>query len=203
MNSPDLTVPGPFYKKRPTAVQRALRLVVSSLDPRAWLHLVRFVNHLNTTHVVPRRSLRLVRPYNISPDVNFSNTERIVAGPGLRLGAGCFLWAGNATGHIRLGDNVMFGPEVMVTCSGYRFNDGQPVTDQPMDETDVIIGNDVWVGARAILLPGAHVGDGAIIAAGAVVRGAIPAMTIAAGIPAKVVGQRTLPDSTMMAHATP
>lgn len=183
----------PAHKKRPSRARRALRLVVSAFDPRAWLHLVRFVNHLNTTHVVPRRGLRLPRPYNISPDVNFSNPERIVAGRGLRLGSGCYLWAGHATGHIRLGENVMFGPEVMVTCSGYRFNDGAPVTDQAMDEADVTIGDDVWIGARAILLPGARIGDGAIIAAGAIVRGEIPAFSVAAGMPAKVVGQRTLP----------
>lgn len=178
------------HKKRPSRAARALRLVGSALDPRAWAHLVRFVNHLNTTHVVPRRALNVPRPYNISPDVNLSNAARISAGPGLRLGSGCFLWAGHATGHIRMGRDVMFGPGVMVTCSGYRFNDGQPVTDQAMDEADVIIGNDVWVGARAIILPGATIGDGAIIAAGAVVRGDIPAFSIAAGMPAKVVGQR-------------
>lgn len=182
----------PVHKKRPSAAKRALRLLGSSLDPRAWLHLVRFVNHLNTTHVVPRRALRLPKPYNISPDVNLSNTQRITAGPGLRLGSGCFLWGGHATGHIRMGRDVMFGPNVMVTCSGYRFNDGQPVTDQAMDEADVVLGDDVWVGAGAILLPGATIGDGAIIAAGAVVRGDIPAMAIAAGMPARVIGQRDL-----------
>ena len=181
-----------IHKKRPSRAVRALRLVGSALDPRAWAHLVRFVNHLNITHVVPRRTLSLPHPFNISPDVNLSKTARISAGPGLRLGSGCFLWAGHATGHIRMGRDVMFGPGVMVTCSGYRFNDGQPVTDQAMDEADVVIGNDVWVGARAIILPGAHIGDGAIIAAGAVVRGSVPAFAIVAGMPARVVGQRQL-----------
>ncbi len=182
----------PAHKKRPSRGVRALRLLASALDPRAWLHLVRFVNHLNVTHVSPRRRLRLPRPYNVSPDVNFSNAERILAGPGLRLGSGCFLWAGHGTAEIRMGAHVLFGPGVLVTCSGYRFNDGQPVTDQAMDEADVVIGDDVWIGARAIVLPGAQIGDGAIIAAGSVVRGTIPAMAIAAGAPAKVVGERTL-----------
>jgi acetyltransferase-like isoleucine patch superfamily enzyme len=90
---------------------------------------------------------------------------------------------------------VMFGPNVVVTCAGYRFNDGQPVTDQAMDEADVILGDDVWVGAGAIILPGVTIGDGAIIAAGSVVRSDIAAMSIAAGVPAKVVGQRQLPQT--------
>jgi acetyltransferase-like isoleucine patch superfamily enzyme len=191
--------PAPVHKSRPSRLQRALRLLLSGLDPRAWLHLVRLVNYYNYSHVMPRRRLNFAAPCNISPTVNFSNPERISAGPGLRLGAGCYLWAGNATGHIRLGRNVMFGPEVMVTASGYRFNAGSPVTDQPMDEADVVIGDDVWVGARAILLPGARIGAGAIIAAGAVVRGEIPAMAIAAGVPARIVGQRELPPGVPLA----
>ncbi|MEM7470826.1 MAG: CatB-related O-acetyltransferase [Pseudomonadota bacterium] len=55
---------------------------------------------------------------------------------------------------------------------------------------DVVIGNDVWIGRGAILLPKAHVGDGAIIAAGAVVHGAVPAFSVYAGNPAKLVRMR-------------
>jgi acetyltransferase-like isoleucine patch superfamily enzyme len=184
----------PIHKKRPSRLKRAVRLLLSGIDPRAWLHLVRLVNYYNYSHVTPRRSLNFPQPCNISPTVNFANPERITAGRGLRLGAGCYLWAGNAQGHIRMGNNVMFGPEVMVTASGYRYNDGSPVTEQPMDEADVIIGDDVWIGARAILLPGAQIGAGAIIAAGSVVRGEIPPLAIAAGVPARVVGARQLPE---------
>jgi len=192
MASPTPTASGPVHKTRPSAARRALRLVGSALDPRAWLHLVRFVNHLNTTHVVPRRALRLVRPYNISPDVNFSNPERILAGRGLRLGSGCYLWAGHATGHIRMGENVMFGPGVIVTCAGYRFNDGQPVTDQAMDEADVTIGDDVWIGANVTILAGVTIGPRTIVAAGAVVTQSFPeGHVIIGGIPAREI--RRLP----------
>jgi acetyltransferase-like isoleucine patch superfamily enzyme len=182
-------------KKNPSAAARALRLVLSSLDPRAWAHVFRLVNYYNYAHVTPRRRLTLGPEARISPNSEFSNPERISAGRRLRLGTRCTLWAGHATGRIVIGDDVMFGPEVMVTAASYRFNDGQPVTAQAMDEADVVIGDDVWIGARAIILPGARIGAGAIIAAGAVVRGEIPAMAIAAGVPARVVGQRRLPGS--------
>lgn len=189
----------PVYKKRLSKLQRGLRLILSSLDPRAWMHLIRLINYYNYTHVTPRRRLHFPAPSFISPTVNFANPDRIEAGRGLRLGAGCYLWAGNAEARIRLGCNVMFGPEVIVTASGYKFNVGSPVTDQPMEEADVVIGDDVWVGARSIILPGAQIGSGAIIAAGAVVRGEIPPMAIVAGIPARVVGQRNLPDNVSLA----
>ncbi|MEO1729302.1 MAG: acyltransferase [Pseudomonadota bacterium] len=91
-----------------------------------------------------------------------------------------------------IGDDVLFGPDVLITAANYRFNDGSPVTDQVMDEADVIIGADVWAGARAILLPGVTIGDGAIIAAGSVVRQDVPPFAIVAGVPAKVVGTRNI-----------
>lgn len=172
-----------------------MRLILSGLDPRAWLHLVRLVSYYNHTHVTPRRQLTLGPGAAISPTVGFSNPERIRAGRNLRLGTRCMLWAGPGTGRIDIGDDVMFGPDVLVTAAGYRFNDGRPVTKQRMDEANVWIGHDVWIGAKAIILPGARIGDGAIIGAGALVRGEVPAMAIAVGVPARVVGQRIGPSS--------
>lgn len=175
---------------KPGRARRAVRLILSALDPRAWFHLVRLVNYHNQTHVIPRRRLTLGAGAAISPTVDFANPERIRAGRGLRLGARCHLWAGPGHGRIDIGDDVLFGPDVMVTAANYRFNDGHPVTNQSMDEADVRIGDDVWIGAKAIILPGISIGDGAIIGAGAIVTADIPAMAIAVGVPARIVGRR-------------
>lgn len=179
-------------KKALTKPQKALRLILSALDPRAYLHALKIVNYYNYAHVQPLRAITLGPGAAISPNAAFSNPERISAGRGLRLGARCHLWAGPKSGRITIGDDVLFGPEVMVTAASYRFNDGHPVTEQAMDEADVVIGNDVWVGTRAVILPGARIGDGAIIGAGALVRGEIPAMAIAVGTPARVVSTRKI-----------
>lgn len=55
---------------------------------------------------------------------------------------------------------------------------------------EVIIRDDVWIGTRAIILPGVTIGQGSVIAAGAVVTKDIPAYSVAAGIPAVVIGKR-------------
>jgi virginiamycin A acetyltransferase len=55
---------------------------------------------------------------------------------------------------------------------------------------DIVIGNDVWIGAEAMILPGVAIGDGAIIGARAVVASDVPAYTIAAGNPARTVKRR-------------
>lgn len=187
-------------KKSLSRREKAVRFLVSILDPRAYLHALKLINYYNYSHVRPMRQLEQLGQLGdgaaISPNATFSNCERIKIGKGLHLGARCTLWAGPGSGRILIGDDVLFGPEVLVTAANYRFNDGHPVTDQAMDEADVVIGNDVWLGTRAIVLPGARIGDGAIIGAGALVRGEIPAMAIAVGVPAKVVAKRQIGHET-------
>ena len=136
-------VTGPIRKRTLSRRGRLLRLVASVLDPRAWIHAIKLVNYYNYTHVAPLRSVTLGPGAAISPNAAFSNPDRISAGRNLYLGARCHLWAGPSEGRIVIGDNVLFGPEVMVTAAGYRFNDGSPVTAQAMDEADVVIGDDL------------------------------------------------------------
>lgn len=172
-----------------------VRLIGSVLDPRAWMHLFKIVNYYNYTHVAPMRQVDIGSGPAISPDVAFTNAERISIGNRARIGSRCHLWAGPREGRIIIGDDALFGPEVMLTAATYNYNSGSPVTNQPMREADIVIGNDVWIATRAIILPGARIGNGAIIAANAVVKGDVPSMAIVAGSPAVVVGQRKIATS--------
>ncbi|MBU2960037.1 acyltransferase [Citreicella sp. C3M06] len=187
----------PAHKLRLSRPQRLWRLLKASLDPRAWAHLIKMVNFYNYTHVAPLRQIRLGANPSISPTAAFSYPERIRIGARVRIGFRCVIWAGPGKGRVILGDDVLLGPEVMITASGYRYNDGAPITDQASDEADVVIGNDVWLGTRVTVLPGARIGDGAIIGAHSVVRGDIPAMAIAVGSPARVVSQRQIQGASL------
>lgn len=178
------------HKKRLSRGRKLGRLLGAALDPRAWAHLVKIVNYYNYTHVAPLRAARIGRGYAISPTASFSNGHNIEIGERVSIGAGTALWAGVGGGRIVVGDDVLFGPAIMVTAAGYRFDDGSPVTRQAMDESDVTIGRDVWIGHGAVVLPGARIGEGAVVAAGSVVRGEVPRLAIVAGVPARVVGER-------------
>jgi len=95
-------------------------------------------------------------------------------------------------GPITIGRDVMMGPEVVVYTSGHEFNATDiPMMDQgPTETKPVVIGNDVWIGRRAIIMPGVTIGDGCVIGAGAVVTKDIPPYSVAVGVPAKVVKSR-------------
>lgn len=179
-------------KEHLTRRQKLFRLIGSIIRPGVWLHLLKMLNYYNYSHVQPLRLITKGTDCGISPDAVFSNAERISIGDRVEIGSRCHIWAGHNAGRIEIGDDCLFGPEVLVTAASYRFNDGQPVTRQKMNEADIVIGRDVWFGARAIVLPGAQIGDGAIIGAGALVNSNIPAFAIAVGQPARVVGQRTV-----------
>ena len=96
------------------------------------------------------------------------------------------------SGTISLGDYVMMGPHITM----YSRNHAHDRLDIPMneqgfqDDRPIVIGNDVWIGAYAIILPGVHVGNGAIIGAGAVVTKDVPEYAIVGGNPAKVIKYR-------------
>ena len=91
-------------------------------------------------------------------------------------------------GKVIIGNDVMMGPECIIYTQNHDFSR----TDIPMnkqgfsEEKPVIIGDDVWIGGRVIILPGVNVGKGAIIGAGSVVTKDVPPNAIVAGNPATV-----------------
>lgn len=130
-------------------------------------------------------------PVRLSPTVSVRNGRRITLGAGAQIGQGCYLWAGNSVGTIEVGDHALFGPEVFVTASNYDVDAGDgPVMRLPKREADVHIGAHTWLGTRVVVLPGVSIGDGTVVAAGAVVTHDLPPGVIAAGVPARVVRKR-------------
>ena len=93
-------------------------------------------------------------------------------------------------GHLKIGDNVSISPEVAIVTAQHQYN--TPAFE--IEHGSVSIGNNVWIGMRAMVLPGADIGDGAVVAAGAVVVGRVPPLAVVGGVPAKIIGQRN-PDA--------
>ncbi len=87
-------------------------------------------------------------------------------------------------GGITIGDDCLIGHNCTI-CTVNHSKDPERRGD--MTCSPVVIGNKVWIGANVTILPRVRIGDGAIIAAGAVVSKDVPAKTIAAGVPAKII----------------
>lgn len=171
-------------------MQRILGFLLSMLDPRCYLHAIRMVHYFGYTHVREKRRMSMGKDTRMAPNVSLRNGERIAMGHDCHIGERCYLWAGDSTGRILLGDFVSLAPEVFITASDYQFVAGRPFRNQPKRERDVRIGNDVWLGARVVVTAGVTIGDGCIVGAGAVVTKDLPPGSIAGGVPARVIGVR-------------
>lgn len=119
--------------------------------------------------------------------------RNITVGNDVNLGLKPIVYA--EMSEVVIGNKVMFGPEVVVVGGGHNVHvvgafmaDVREKTGN--EDLGVIIEDDVWVGARALILRGVHVGRGAIVGAGAVVTKSVPPYSIVAGSPARVVGFR-------------
>lgn len=86
-----------------------------------------------------------------------------------------------------IGSYVMMGPECLIYTSNHKFNKDKLKYEGHTLENPVIIEDNVWLGARCIILPGVRIGKGSTIGAGSIVTKDIPPYSVAAGNPAKVI----------------
>lgn len=96
------------------------------------------------------------------------------------------------SGSCSIGSDVMMGPECMIFTTNHEYSRRDiPMNQQGnQKEQPVQIMDDVWIGGRSIILPGVTIGQGAIVAAGAVVTKDVPPFAIVGGVPARLIGYR-------------
>lgn len=127
----------------------------------------------------------------IHSSVLLSNPENISIGDYVHIQPNCQFYGQG--GGIHIGDGTIFSTEICIFARNHMY-DGEDLEYIPYDrrfvERPVNIGNHVWVGARAMIMAGVTVGDGAIIAAGSVVTKDVPPCAVVAGNPARVVKER-------------
>ncbi len=92
---------------------------------------------------------------------------------------------------IELGSNVLVGPHAYIGDFDHQLEADGSITGIGKS-AEIIIGEHVWIGANATILKGVNIGKGAIVAAGAVVTKDVPAGAIVGGVPAHVIGNRSI-----------
>ena len=93
-------------------------------------------------------------------------------------------------GPVTIGSHVNLAQGITVTALNHNFDDSDKrIDEQGVSTSQVVIGDDVWIGANAVVLPGVTIGTHSIVAAGAVVTKDVPPHSLVAGIPAKLIKQ--------------
>ena len=135
-----------------------------------------------------RAALGELTGQELDPSVRVLPPFHTDGGRNLRFGRNVFVNHGCTAmdiGGIEIGDDVMIGPNVQLISSGHPLD---PATRRSgITAAPIRIGRGVWIAAGAMVLQGVTVGDDAVVAAGAIVTRDVPARTLVAGVPARVV----------------
>ncbi|MGY0614891.1 sugar O-acetyltransferase [Vibrio sp. FJH11] len=122
------------------------------------------------------------------PPFNTDCGKNITIGKNVFINSGCCF---QDHGGITLGDGALVGHNVVLATLNHDLDPRKRGTTIP---APIVIGNDVWIGANATILQGVTIGDGSVVAAGAVVSKDVPPNTVVGGVPAKVIKQIELED---------
>ena len=143
----------------------------------------RFMREIN--EVTTRLTCELNAKYHTGEEIReiFSKIigKNTTVGKGVFINTGCHF---QDQGGITLGDGTFLGNNVVLTTMNHDFDPEKRSTTYP---APIVTGKNVWIGSSVTVVPGVHIGDGAIIGAGSVVTKDIPPYTIAAGVPARVI----------------
>lgn len=146
---------------------------------------VRLMRIRKKTH----QQLNYVRQgWNI-PIVNCAcGKDNFIIGKGSHLKSDSYI---EYSGGVKIGDYFHTGKGLTIfsTSHNYDLGDKIPYGDEALKK-EVVIGNWVWCGANVTILPGVHIGDGAVIGAGAVVTKDVPECAVVGGNPAKIIKYR-------------
>lgn len=141
-------------------------------------------------HVAPVAQMHIKGNPRIHPSASLRCGYNIYLGRNSHINQHCCVWA-SENAKIIFGDDVLMGPACKLFSSNHDTgNMDIPMNIQPFVEKDIIIGNDVWLGANTVVVAGVKIGDGTVVAAGSVVTKDLPSYIIASGIPAKPIKSR-------------
>ena len=140
--------------------------------------------------VVWRSQIHLDGPARIHPTASIRNAANVYVGKNSHINHNCCIWAGERS-CIRLGADLLMGPDVMMFAGNHGLRRESPMMHQERTEADIVIGDDVWLGAGVVVTGGVNLAPGIVAAAGSVVtKSVVEPYSIIGGIPARIIGYR-------------
>ena len=158
-----------------------IRLIAPLYQHRAWSSKIYWSVRMDTP---PYRRFWLGRKSVVESYCCINNAVGdVTIGDYTRIGIHC-----TVIGPVCIGDHVNLAQGITVTALNHNYADSsRKIDEQGISTKPVLIGDDVWIGANAVILPGVTIGRHVVVAAGAVVTKDIPDYSLVAGIPAKVI----------------
>lgn len=157
------------------------------------MSLVFFLPRYRTCNAIKSVFLRLLgaqvgRRVVYYPCVWICTGRHLVIGDDVDLAQGVLI---TTSGGVEIGDRTLIGYRTQILSRNHVIPPvGQRIFDAGHEGQGVVIGPDVWIGANCVILPGVEIGEGAVVAAGAVVTKNVEPNSIVGGVPAKLIKMR-------------
>jgi acetyltransferase-like isoleucine patch superfamily enzyme len=136
----------------------------------------------------------------IQPRVTIVHSSRFSVGSFLGVNSGTYI---NAIGGITLGNHVLIGSNVTISSGRHPIEGTHPpVFARETIPLPIVIEDDVWIGAGAVIMPGIRLRKGTVVGANAVVTKDTEEFTVVVGAPARAIKKRLLPDASPSQQAT-
>ena len=164
--------------------------------PRWFIRLLAPLYQHRGRHAVIHRSVRMDTPpyrkfslgdYSVIESYSCINNAvgDVIIGDHTRIGL-----HNTIIGPVTIGDHVNLAQGITVTALNHNFADtDKRIDEQGVSTSPVVIEDDIWIGANAVVLPGVTIGHHSVVAAGAVVTKDVPPHSLVAGVPAKIIKQ--------------
>ena len=183
-------------KNNPDLKRKLLHLMMHPVKtrPRLWLRCLQFFYMKKGKNSVIYRSVRKdIVPFNgfslgkssVIEDYTIINNAvgEIIIGNHTRIGMG-----NTIIGPVMIGNNVILAQNVVTSALNHNFEDVLTTINQQGVKTDqIIIENNVWIGANSSILAGVHIGEHVVVGAGSVVTKDIPSFSVVVGNPARIL----------------
>ena len=185
-------------KNNPSLKRFIDRIIMNQVQtrPRWYVRMLAPLYQHRGKHSVIHRSVRMDTPpyrkfslgdYSVIESYSCVNNAvgDVIIGDHTRVGL-----HNTIIGPVTIGHHVNLAQGITVTALNHNFSDtGKRIDEQGITTAPVVIEDDIWIGANAVILPGVKIGNHSVVAAGAVVTKDVPPHTLVAGVPAKVIKQ--------------
>jgi acetyltransferase-like isoleucine patch superfamily enzyme len=186
-------------KQHPGLKQLVLYMLMprNQARPRTWVRLLvnPFMHTKGKGSLVRRRTRMDVLPFNPFSLGRYSTIEdyatinngmgAVIIGDNVRVGIGDVL-----IGPVTIGNNVIIAQHVVLSGLNHSYTDPViPISLQPCSIATIHVDDDCWIGANSVITAGVHIGKHAVVAGGSVVTKDVPAYSVVAGNPARVIRQ--------------
>lgn len=163
-----------------TVVRSAIKFPLTLI--RSIVHGFQILDEFDRLHFSPWQKVRRGQDCVIDRQTWLMNGHRIQLGDFVKISAFSTIMAGDKA-TVAIGTNTIIGPGVVIVA----FNHGTEPNGIPMryqdykdeESNSIVIGEDVWLGANVVVLPGSFIGEGSIVGAGTIIKGTIPPGTLA------------------------